>query len=65
MYSFKLWHHKRDVIPGSVLACLLIPLVGYLAYGPTHAFALGLMIALILPKHLRQMLALLRTAPTE
>ncbi|MDX1419643.1 MAG: glycerol-3-phosphate acyltransferase [Rubricoccaceae bacterium] len=50
----------RDPIPGNVFATALIPVVAGALYGGPAALAVGAFALLTLPKHARQMQALLR-----
>ncbi len=59
-WAFARWRGLHDVIPGNVLATALAPLVGYAVYGLDAFLATAAFALLSLPKHTRQMQALLR-----
>jgi glycerol-3-phosphate acyltransferase PlsY len=57
---FARWRGVRDVIPGNVLGTTVVPLVAWPLYGGRGALAAGLFALLTLPRHARQLRALLR-----
>lgn len=59
-WAFARWKGVRDVIPGNVLATALVPVLGLFVYGYDVFLATAAFALLSLPKHTRQMQALLR-----
>lgn len=54
-WGFHRWRGPRDVIPGSTLASLLLPLAAYWLYGPEAGLVVLILALLVLPKHVTQM----------
>jgi len=59
--AFERWKGVRDLIPGNLFATTLAIPFAWAVYGPDAAGAVAAFAALTVPKHIRQMGALLRT----
>ena len=59
--AFSRWRGVRSALPGNVLATLVSPLAAWWWYGLAGLFVVALLAFLILPRHRRQLHALLST----
>lgn len=60
--AFKLWRGRSSIIPGNVVATLLVPIPAYFVYETVALIGVGAFALAILPKHWDQMRDLLAPA---
>ncbi|HEX9660485.1 MAG TPA: glycerol-3-phosphate acyltransferase [Rhodothermales bacterium] len=61
-FGYKLWRGRSTIIPGNVLATLLVAIPTYFVYGTVGLIGVGAFALAILPKHWDQMRDLLSPA---
>lgn len=64
LFGFARWKGVRSSIPGNVVGTMIVPIVGWWWYGAGPGFVLALFALLVLPKHVGQMQALVRSSPS-
>lgn len=62
LVGFARWRGVRSTIPGNVVGTAIVPVVGWWWYGAGPGLVLSLFALLVLPKHVGQMRALLRSS---